>query len=74
MEIEATRLKKSKELIEEKQQEQLKKINLLFDEQAGSCEKIDFNGLHALLERISQDQPKTPGPEEEEEPGPEPEN
>ena len=33
-----------------KHQEQLRKINLLFDEQATNYETIDFNGLYSLLE------------------------
>jgi chromosome segregation ATPase len=37
------------ELIKE-HQEQLRKINLLFDEQATNYETIDFNGLYSLLE------------------------
>jgi chromosome segregation ATPase len=39
-------------------QEQLKKINLLFDDQATNYSQIDFNGLYSLLETIAQEQKK----------------
>jgi len=42
-------LEKEHEL-EKKHQEQLKAINLLFDENATNYETIDFNGLYSLLE------------------------
>jgi len=35
-------------------QEQLRKINVLFDEQAKDYETIDFNGLYELLEKIKE--------------------
>src|SRR5205823_4192466 len=35
-------------------QEQLRKINLLFDPQATNYENIDFNGLYKLLEQIAE--------------------
>ena len=35
-------------------QEQLRKINLLFDDEAGSYESIDFNGLYSLLSQIAE--------------------
>ena len=33
-------------------QDQLRKINLLFDDNAKDYEKIDFNGLYSLLEKV----------------------
>jgi len=36
------------------QQEQLKKINLLFDENAKNYEFIDFDGLYKLLQNIAE--------------------
>ncbi|WNE40630.1 MAG: hypothetical protein mread185_000087 [Mycoplasmataceae bacterium] len=42
------------EELREQQQEQLRKINLLFDANAGSYEIIDFNGLYALLTSIAE--------------------
>ena len=35
-------------------QEQLRKINLLFDPQAANYEVIDFNGLYSLLQQIAE--------------------
>jgi len=35
-------------------QEQLRKINLLFDPQAANYEIIDFNGLYSLLQQIAE--------------------
>ena len=43
----------TEELVKE-HQEQLRAINLLFDEKAKDCEKIDFNGLYELLKGISE--------------------
>jgi chromosome segregation ATPase len=43
-------------------QEQLKKINLLFDDNAKDYQQIDFNGLYSLLETIAQEQKKTIDP------------
>jgi len=40
------------EEIKSLQQEQLRKINLLFDEKAKDYEIIDFNGLYSLLEKV----------------------
>jgi hypothetical protein len=40
--------------LREQQQEQLRKINLLFDEQAKDYQFIDFNGLYALLSSIAE--------------------
>ena len=37
---------------EELHQEQLRKINLSFDDNAKNYETIDFNGLYSLLENI----------------------
>src|SRR4051794_10729588 len=37
-------------------QEQLRKINLLFDENVINYPQIDFNGLYSLLETIAQEQ------------------
>ena len=50
-------LKRSKsppeELVKE-HQEQLRAINLLFDEKAQDCEKIDFKGLYKLLGEVAE--------------------
>ena len=35
-------------------QEQLRKINVLFDSNANNYETIDFNGLYELLEKIKE--------------------
>jgi hypothetical protein len=43
----------SDELVQE-HQAQLRKINLLFDDNAQDYKEIDFNGLYALLETIAQ--------------------
>ncbi len=47
-----TELEKEKKALNNQQQEQLKKINTLFDENAVHYEKIDFNGLYDLLTKI----------------------
>lgn len=39
-------------------QEQLRKINLLFDDQAQDYPQIDFNGLYSLLQNIADEQKK----------------
>jgi DNA repair exonuclease SbcCD ATPase subunit len=39
-------------------QEQLRKINSLFDENAKDYQEIDFNGLYSLLETIAEEQKK----------------
>ena len=39
-------------------QEQLKKINLLFDENAKDYQEIDFNGLYSLLQTVAEEQKK----------------
>jgi chromosome segregation ATPase len=39
-------------------QEQLRKINLLFDDQAQDYPEIDFNGLYSLLATIAEEQKK----------------
>jgi chromosome segregation ATPase len=38
--------------LESKHQDQLRAINLLFDEQAKDYESIDFNGLYGILEQV----------------------
>src|SRR6185437_3279156 len=40
--------------LKEEQQEQLRKINLLFDDNAKNYETIDFNGLYELLKGIAE--------------------
>ena len=43
------------------QQDQLRQINLLFDEKAKDYETIDFNGLHSLLKGVvEREQSPTP--------------
>jgi chromosome segregation ATPase len=39
-------------------QDQLRKINLLFDDQAKDYQAIDFNGLYSLLQNIADEQKK----------------
>jgi len=48
----------SEDLVQE-HQEQLRKINLLFDAQAKHYSEIDFNGLYSLLETIADEIKKT---------------
>ena len=36
------------------QQDQLRQINLLFDEKASDYQQIDFNGLHSLLKQVAE--------------------
>ena len=73
LEAEATRLQqeikelaqKNEKLIEDYHQtqtnhhEQLRKINVLFDENAVNYETIDFNGLYSLLEKTRNNQQLT---------------
>ena len=40
--------------MQQQQQEQLKKINVLFDDQAVNYERVDFEGLYQLLTGIQQ--------------------
>jgi chromosome segregation ATPase len=47
----------NQELIQQ-HQEQLKKINLLFDDNATNYQQIDFNGLYSLLETVAEEQKK----------------
>ena len=70
LEAEATRLQqeikelaqKNEKLTEDYHQtqtthlEQLRKINVLFDDQAVNYERIEFEGLYSLLEKIQQKQ------------------
>ena len=53
--------------IQKEQQDQLRKINILFDEQAKDYEVIDFSGLYSLLEQQAPKLKKIPGefPKEE---------
>jgi len=66
LEAETTRLQQEiKELTEDHEKtktgslEQLRKINVLFDENANDYERIDFEGLYSLLEKISNNQQLT---------------
>jgi hypothetical protein len=45
---------KINELSHQQKQEQLRKINLLFDEKAKDYQFIDFNGLYSLLSQIAE--------------------
>jgi len=40
--------------LKQEQQEQLRKINVLFDDKAANYETIDFNGLYSLLKQIAE--------------------
>jgi len=42
--------------LEQQQQEKLRKINVLFDENANNYETIDFEGLYSLLEKTRNNQ------------------
>ena len=42
------------EQLREQQQEQLRKINILFDDKAQDYQFIDFNGLYSLLSSIAE--------------------
>jgi len=46
------KLTEKKAELEKNHQEQLRKINLLFDEKAKDYKTIDFNGLYSLLEKV----------------------
>ena len=53
-EEELVKLREQVNELEQQQQEQLRKINVLFDDQAANYETIDFDGLCSLLEKIKQ--------------------
>jgi chromosome segregation ATPase len=59
-----TKLEKTIKQAQQEHNEQLRSINLLFDDNAKSYESIDFNGLYSLLKSVTQE--KMPGefPEE----------
>ena len=52
------KLTEQKAELEKEQQEQLRKINLLFDEQAKDYKTIEFNGLYSLLEKVKLEKPE----------------
>jgi len=42
------------EQLKQNQQDNLRKINVLFDENAVDYETINFNGLYSLLEKVAE--------------------
>jgi len=48
------KLEQEKQLITQGHNEQLKKINTLFDPTAKDYETIDFDGLYSLLQQIAE--------------------